>query len=91
MLYNNKLKIKNNSPVSVEVKILCTSPCHYDVRPISDIVLSPSEIMNFIIEMKLYLHDLDHVKMKHDLERYRGDMFKICYFPSEYSPDIWYE
>lgn len=37
------------------------------------------------------MHDLDHVKMKHDLERYKGDMFKICYWPGEYTSDTEYQ
>jgi len=42
ILYNNKLKIKNDSPVNIDVKIMCTSPSHYEVRPFSDATLCPS-------------------------------------------------
>lgn len=41
--------------------------------------------------MKLSMHDLDHATMKHDLTRYKNDRFKICYWSTDYSTDVWYE
>lgn len=40
-LYNYRLKIKNESLVRLSVKIKCTSPSHYEVRPGPDVCLNP--------------------------------------------------
>jgi hypothetical protein len=79
-LFNYRLKIKNESSVRLSIKIKCTSPRNYEVRPSTETVLEPSEILSVSIEMKLFAHDLNHTTMKHDLTRYELDKFKIVYW-----------
>jgi hypothetical protein len=83
-LYNYRLKIKNESSLRLSIKIKCTSPRSYEVRPSSETVLEPSEIFSVSIELKLFAHDLNQSTMKHDLSRYRADKFKIIYWTTDY-------
>ena len=48
-LYNYRLKIKNESSVRLSIKIKCTSPRSYEIRPSTETVLNPSEIFSVSI------------------------------------------
>ena len=41
--------------------------------------------------MKLYVHDINNLTMKHDLTRYKNDKFKIGYWSNDFGSEIWYE